>query len=189
MNRLSNESITAAQKASLDPSLGLLNTALEGFRQLVELNLQVVKSTLAESQGNVCETLTGRDPQELVALQARLMRPTADKIQSYSRQVFAILAATQAEVAKVTETQYEAHNRRVQTLVDNFERSAPIGSEAAIASLKSTITATNTLYEMVQRTTRQTIEVAESNLNGAVSAASKATQNAVKQASRVAKME
>jgi len=187
MSMLSNEPITAAQKASLDTSLGLFNTALEGFRKLVELNLQVVKSTLAESHDNVRETLSGRDPQELVALQARLMQPTADTIQSYSRQVFAIFAGTQAEIAKVTETQYEAHNRRVQTLVDNLGQSAPVGSEAAVAALKSSITATNTLYETVQRTARQAVEVGESNLNAAVAAASKATQHAVERASRVAK--
>lgn len=187
MSMLSNEPITAAQKASLDTSLELLNTALEGFRKLVELNLQVVKSTLAESQDNVRETLSGRHPQEMVALQARLMQPTADTIQSYSRQVFAIFAATQAEIAKVTETQYEAHNRRVQTLVDNLEQSAPVGSEAAVAALKSSITATNTLYETVQRSARRAIEAGESNLNAAVAAASKATQHAVERASRVAK--
>ena len=187
MSMLSNEQITAAQKASLDTSLGLLNTALDGFRKLVELNLQAVKSTLAESQDNVRETLSSRDPQELVALHARLMQPTADKIQSYNRQVFAILAATQAEVAKVTETQYEAHNRRVQTLVDSLGQSAPVASEAAVAALKSAITATNTLYETVQRTTRQAVEVTESNLNAAGAAASKATQQAAERAPRVAK--
>jgi phasin family protein len=187
MSMLSNEQITAAQKVSLDTSLGLLNTALEGFRKLVELNLQAVKSTLAESQDNVRETLSSRDPQELVALHARLMQPTADKIQSYSRQVFAILAATQAEVAKVTETQYEAHNRRVQTLVDSLGQSAPVGSEAAVAALKSATTATNTLYETVQRTTRQAVEVTESNLNAAGAAASKATQHAAERVPRVAK--
>src|ERR1700675_2109000 len=108
MSMLSNEPITAAQKASLDTSLGLLNTALEGFRKLVELNLKVVKSTLAESHDNARETLSARDPQDLVALQSPRMQQTAETIQSYSGQVFAIFAAPQAEIAKLTETQYEA---------------------------------------------------------------------------------
>ena len=101
--------------------------------------------------------------------------------------MFAIFAATQTDVAKVIETQYEAHNRRVQTLVDNLGRNTPVGSEAAVTALKSTIAATNTLYETVRRTTRQAVEAAESNLNAPVGAASKATQHAVERASRVAK--
>jgi phasin family protein len=187
MSVLSNEEIKATQKVSLDTSLGLLNTALEGVRKLVELNLHAVKSSLADSQYNLRETLSSRDPQELVALHARQIQPAADKIQSYSRHVFAILAATQADVVKVTETQYEAHTRQEQTLVDNLRRSTPVGSEVALSALKSTTTATNTLYETVQRTTRQAFEVAESNLNAAVDVASKATQHAVERASRVAK--
>jgi phasin family protein len=187
MSLLSPEQIAATQKANLDTSLGLANTALEGFQKLVELNVQAVKSMLFESQDAVRGALSVKDPQELSALQARLMQPTAEKVQSYSRQVLAIVAATQAGFAKVAEMQYEAHNHRVQTLVDNAAQSAPVGSEAAIAALKSTITATNTLYETVQRTARHAVEVTESNFNAAAAAASKATQQVVEQASRAAR--
>jgi phasin family protein len=187
MSLLSSEQIAATQKANLDTSLGLANTALEGFRKLVGLNVQAVKSMLFESQDAVRGALSVKDPQELAALQARLMQPTAERVQSYSRQMFAIVAATQTEFAKVAESQYEAHNRRVQALVDNLGQSAPVGSEAAVAALKSTITATNTFYETVQRTTRHAVEVSESNFSAAAAAASKATQQVVEQASRAAK--
>jgi phasin family protein len=187
MSLLSPEQIAATQKANLDTSLGLANTALEGFQKLVGLNVQAVKSMLFESQDTARNVLSVKDPQELAALQARLMQPAAEKIQSYSRQVFAIVAATQTEFAKVAEAQYEAHNRRVQALVDHLGQSAPVGSEAAVAALKSTITATSTFYETVQRTTRHAVEVTENNFNAAAAAASKATQQVVEQASRAAK--
>lgn len=186
MSLLSPEQIAATQKNNLDTSLGLLSTAFEGFRKLVELNLQAFKSTLVENQDTCREALLAKDPQELVALHARRMQPTSDKIQSYNRQVCAIVAATQAEVAKVVETQYEMHNRRVQELVEGLTRSAPAGSEATVAAVKSTITATNTLYETLQRTARQVVDVAESNFHAATATASKATQRAVEQASRTA---
>ena len=187
MSLLSLEQLAATQKANLDTSLGLANTALEGFQTLVGLNVQVVKSMFIENQDTARNVLSVKDPQELAALQARLMQPAAEKVQSYSRQVFAIVAATQTEFAKVAEAQYEAHNRRVQALVDNLGQSAPVGSEAAVAALKSTITATNTFYQTVQRTTRHAVEVTENNFNAAAAAASKATQQAVEQASRAAK--
>jgi phasin family protein len=186
MSLLSPEQIAATQKNNLDTSLGLLSTAFEGFRKLVDLNMQAFKSTFVENQDTAREALSAKDPQELAALHARLMQPAADKLQSYNRQVFAIVAASQAEVAKVAETQYEAHNRRVQTLVEDLGRSAPAGSEATVAALKSTITATNTLYETLQRTTRQVVDVAESNFHAATATASKATQRAIEQASRAA---
>jgi phasin family protein len=187
MSLLSPEQIAATQKANLDTSLGLANTALEGFQKLFGLNVQAVKSMFFENQDTARNVLSVKDPQELAALQARLMQPAAQKIQSYSRQVFAIVAVTQTEFTKVAETQYEAHNRRVQALVDNLGQSAPVGSEAVVAALKSTITAANSFYETVQRTSRHVVEVAESNFNAAAAAASKATQQVVEQASREAK--
>jgi len=187
MSLSSPEQIAAAQKSNLDTSWALANMAFEGFQKLVELNLQAVKSTLAEGRDNVGKALPANDPKDLAALQARLIQPTAEKIQSYSRQVFAIVAETQTKFATLAEAQYRAHNQRVQTLVDNIAQSAPVGSEAAVAALKSTITATNGLYETVQRATRQAAEVAESNFETVVAAASKATQHAVEQTSRTAK--
>ena len=187
MSLSSPEQIVAAQQANLDTSWALAKVAFDGFQKLVELNLQAVKSILAEGHENARKPLLANDPQELVALQARLTQPTAEKIQSYSRQVFAIVAATQTQFSKLAETQYQAHNQRVQTLVDNVARGAPVGSEAAVAALKSTITATNGLYETVQRASRQAVEVAESNFETVVAAASKATQHAVEQTSRTAK--
>jgi phasin family protein len=187
MSLSSPEQIAAAQKSNRDTSWALANTVFEGFQKLVELNLQAVKSTLAEGRDNVGKALPANDPQDLVALQGRLIQPTAEKIQSYSRQVFAIVAATQTQLSKLVEAQYQAHNQRVQTLVDNVAQSAPAGSEAAVAALKSTITATNGLYETGQRTTRHAVEVAESNFETVVAAASKATQHSGEQASRSAK--
>ena len=187
MSLLSSEQIDAAHKANLDTSLGLVNSALEGCQKLVGLNLQAVRSMLFESQDAVRHAMSVKDPQELVALPAGLMQPTVEKVQSYNRQAFAIVAATQTEFAKVAEAQYEAYNRRVQALVDQVTRSAPVGSEAAVGALKSTITATNTYCETVHRATQQAVEVAERNFNAAAAAAAKATQPAVEQASRAAK--
>ncbi len=52
----------------------------EGFQKLVELNLQAVKSTLAEGRENVGKALPANDPQDLVSAQARLIQPTTEKI-------------------------------------------------------------------------------------------------------------
>ncbi len=49
------------------------------MEKLVELNLQVVKSTLAEGQENTQRALSVKDAQELVALQASLTQLVAER--------------------------------------------------------------------------------------------------------------
>lgn len=187
MTLLTPEQIAAAQKANFETFFGLTTKAFEGIEKLVELNLQVVKSTLAESQENAQRALSVKDAQEFLSLQAGLAQPISEKALSYGRHVYEIVSATQAEFARVAEAQYEEQNRKVQSLVDNVAKNAPAGSETAVAVMKSAITAANTTYETVHKATKQAVEIAESNFNAAATAASKAATQAAAQASRSAK--
>jgi phasin family protein len=187
MSLLTPEQIAAAQKANLETLFSLTNKAFEGVEKLVELNLQVVKSTIAESQDTVQRAFSVKDAQELFAFQASLTQPVAEKLLSYGRHLFEIASVTQAEFARVAEAQYEEQNRKVQALVDNVAKNAPAGSETAVAVMKSAITAANTTYETVHKAAKQAVEIAESNFNAAATAASKAASQAAAQASRVAK--
>lgn len=186
MTLLTPEQFAAAQKANVETLFGLTNKAFEGIEKLVELNLQVVKSTLAESQEQAQRALSVRDAQELLQLQANATQPLAEKVLSYGRHLYEIASSTQAEFTRVAEAQYEEQNRRVQALVDNVAKNAPAGSETAVAVMKSAITAANTTYETVHKATKQAVELAESNLNAAATAATKAAQQAASQASRAA---
>src|SRR5471032_658456 len=174
MTMLTPEQFAGANKAQFDTLFGLTNKAFEGFQKVLALNLQVVKSTLAESKDNAHRALSVKDAQELLALQASLTQPVAEKAQSYSRHLYEIASSTQAEFARVAEAQYEQQNRKVQALVDNVAKNAPAGSETAVAVMKSAITAANTTYETVHKATKQAVELAETNIAAATSAASKA---------------
>src|SRR5471030_1145203 len=178
MTLLTPEQIAAANKAQFDTLFGLTNKAFEGFQKVLALNLQVVKSTLAESQENAQRVLSVKDAQELLALQASLAQPVAEKAQSYSRQLYEIASATQAELARVAEAQYEEQNRKMQALLDNVTKNAPAGSETAVAVMKSAITAANTTYETIHKASKQAVEIAESNFNAAATAATKAASQA-----------
>ncbi|TKC81719.1 phasin family protein [Trinickia terrae] len=183
MTLLTPEQFSAATKANLETLFGLTNKAFEGVEKLAELNLQVVKSTLAESQENAQRALSAKDAQEFLALQANVVQPLAEKALAYGRHLYEIASATQAEFARVAEAQYEEQNRKVQALVENVSKNAPAGSETAVAVMKSAITAANTTYETVQKATKQAIEIAESNFSAATTAATKAAE----QASRASK--
>ena len=178
MTLFTPEQFAAANKAQFDTLFGLTNKAFEGFEKLIELNLQVVKSTLAEGQENAQRVLSVKDAQELLALQASLAQPVAEKAQSYSRHLYEIASATQAELARVAEAQYEEQNRKVQALLDNVTKNAPAGSETAVAVMKSAITAANTTYETIHKASKQAVEIAESNFNAAATAATKAASQA-----------
>ena len=174
------EQLMAAQKSNLDTLFGLTNKAFEGVEKLVELNLQVAKTTLAEFADTTKAALSVKDAQELLALQAGLLQPAAEKAAAYNRHLYDIVAGTGAEVTKVAEATMAETQKKVMSLVDNAVKNAPAGTENAVVLVKSAITAANNAYESVNKAARQAAEVAEANFQAVTNTAVKATQAATK---------
>lgn len=178
MSFLTPEQFAAAHKANVETFFGLTNKAFESLEKLVELNLQVVKTTLEESASNTQKALAVKDAQEWLALQANLFQPNAEKAIAYGRHVYEIASSTQAEFNKVAEAELARGSQGLQALVDNFAKNAPAGAEPAVAVVKSALTAANSAYDSVQKAAKQAVELAESNFSAATSAATKAAQQA-----------
>ena len=174
------DQFVAAQKASLETLFGLTAKAFEGVEKLVELNLQVAKTTLSEAAETAQATLSIKDAQELLALQTSLLQPAAEKAASYSRHVYDILAGTNAEVSKAAEATMADGQRKVLALVDSAVKNAPAGSESAVALVKSAVAAANNAYDSVQKASKQAAEVAEANFTAMTNTAVKAAQTATK---------
>lgn len=170
----------AAQKATLETLFGLTAKAFEGVEKLVELNMQVARTTLAEAADTAQAALAVKDVQELMSLQASLLQPAAEKAASYSRHVYDIVSSANAEAGKAAEAQVADTQKKVLALVDTAVKNAPAGSESAVAMMKSAVTAANNAFETVQKAAKQATEVAEANFTTLTNSAVKATQNAAK---------
>jgi phasin family protein len=177
---LTAEQVIAAQKANIETLFGLTNKAFEGVEKLVELNLQVAKAALGEVADTTRAALSVKDAQELLALQATMLQPAAEKAASYSRHLYDIAAATQAEVTKVAEAQFADAQKAFATNIDTALKNAPAGSENAVALVKSAMAAANNAYESVSKAAKQAADVAEANFTAVTNTAVKASQAATK---------
>lgn len=162
---LTAEQMVAAQKANIETLFGLTQKAFESVEKLMELNLQATKAALSDSAHNAQAIMSAKDAQELIALQASLMQPLAEKAAAYSRQLYEIASGTQSEFAKVAEAQGSEAQQKYMTVVDNLAKNAPAGSEAAVAMMKSAVAAATNAMETVQKAVKQASEVAEANFH------------------------
>jgi phasin family protein len=146
--------------------------------KLVELNLQVAKAAMGEAAETTKAALSVKDAQELMALQAGLLQPAAEKAAAYSRHLYDIAAATTAEVNKVAEETAADAQKKFMGLVDTAVKNAPAGSENAVALVKSAVAAANNAYESIQKATKQATDVAEANFQAVSSSVVKAAPKA-----------
>src|SRR6476469_6585762 len=157
---LTAEQVLASQKASVETLFGLTNKAFEGVEKLVELNLTASKAALGEAAGNTQSLLAVKDVQELLALQAALFQPLAEKTAAYSRHLYDIASSTGAEFGKAFESQASDAQKKF----------------LAVAVFKSAVAAGNNALESVQKAVKQATEVAEANFNAVAAQAVNATK-------------
>lgn len=180
------EQFSAATKANIEAQIALLtsltNKAVEGVGKIIDLNMNVAKTSLDESNAAAKQLLSAKDLQEFLSLTAAQAQPNAEKALAYGRHLASIASTAQAEFAKAAEAQIAETNRKVVDLIDEVTKNAPAGSETAIAFVKSTIGNANASFEQFSKNTKQAVDALEVNLNTAASqfsqAASKATAKA-----------
>ena len=174
------EQFVAAHKANVETLFGLTNKAFEGVEKLVELNLQVAKAAMGEAAETTKAALSVKDAQELMALQAGLLQPAAEKAAAYSRHLYDIAASTNADLGKLVEAQTSEAQGKFMSAVDAAVKNAPAGTENVVALVKSAVAAANNAFEGVQKASKQAATVAESSFQALAASAEKATQTATK---------
>ena len=177
---LTAEQIVASNKATLETLFGLTTKAFEGVEKMVELNVTAAKAALAESADHAKATLSVKDAQEFMALQAGMIQPLAEKTAAYSRHLYDIASGASAEFTQNVEEQTAETQKKILGLVESATKNAPAGSESAVAMMKSAVSAANNAFESVQKSVKQATEMAEKNFTTASETAMKATATATK---------
>ena len=178
------EQIVAVHKSNVETLFGLTATAFEGIEKLVELNLQVAKSAIVDASQATQAALSVKDAQELLALQASLLQPAAEKAAAYNRYVYEIASSTGAEVSRVAEATSAEAQAKFMAIVDTAVKNAPAGTENAVALVKSAVAAANNALESMQKAAKQAAEVADANFQAMSTTAVRATQAATKSSKR-----
>ena len=168
------EQLAGVNKATVESLLTLANTAFASAERLAALNLNTARTMLEDSVANAKALLAVKDLQELMSLQSAFAQPIVEKAVAYSRNVYEISAQTQEEMSKVFEAQFAELNKNVAAVLDKAAKSAPAGSDVAVAAVKSAIAAANSAYDSMNKAAKQVAEIAEANVTAATNATVKA---------------
>ncbi len=142
--------------------------------KLSSLNVAAGRSAI-DSATEAAQSLSGvRDPKALVSLSGAAAQPSVEKLVGYTRELVGIANAASAEIGKVVQQQIADSNKRMAELIDFVAKSAPAGSEQAVAMLRSAVTASNTAFDTVTKASRQAADWAQANFAAAAKASTTA---------------
>ncbi len=183
------EQFAAANKAQIESLLTIANASFASAEKLAALNVNIARSYLEDGIANAKSLMAAKDVQELVSLQASLTQPAIEKAVAYSRSVYEIAHSVQDELAKIVEGQIAEVNKSISSVLEKAAKSAPAGSDVAVAAVKSALAAANSAYDSMSKAAKQVAEIAEANVAAATSATVKAvgaSASAAKSASKKA---
>lgn len=151
-------------QAGVDVFETFAGAAFAGIERLAALNLNTARSLLEQGAANSRALLTAEDAQELLAVQNRLAQADSRKAAEYSRRVYEIASQTRDSVSKLVESQVSELNQTFGEALELAAGRAPVGSEAAVDSLRSALTAANAAFDAMGTAARQANDVAKANL-------------------------
>jgi len=171
-----SEQLVALNKANLEAAVRFAGIALEGAERMLEVQLKAAKGAFAEGVHQAKALAEVKDLQELAQLKNSLAQPSLEKATSYVKSVYDVAAATQTEINKLVEEQVAEFNKHVVTGLDKVVKSAPAGSEVAVAAVKTAISAVNSAYDNLSKSAKQFAEMSQANVEAATSQAVSASK-------------
>lgn len=150
---------------------GLAKHAHAGFEKMVELNLATSKAILGDVFSHAQAVLRAKDPQEWLALQNSMLQPLAEKSAAYGQHALTIANSAGAEFSKICETKMAEVQSALADAVENLAKSAPAGTEAAMAAFKSAVSTSQNVIESAQTSAKKAVETVEANFEEAASQA------------------
>ena len=158
------EQFAAANKSTVDSLLSLANTALASAERIAALNLNTARAAMEDATSGIQSVIGAKDPQAAMAAQSSLAQPAVEKAVAYSRSVYEITSETQQELAKMVEAQFGEFQKSVAGMVEMATKSAPAGSEGAVAAIQSAIAAANSAFGNMSSVAKQAAETVQANM-------------------------
>ena len=165
------EQLIALNKANLEATVRFAGIALEGAERMFELQLKAAKTAFADGVQQAKALAEAKDLQELAQIKNTIAQPTFEKATNYVKSIYDVATATQSEISKLVEEQVSEFNKQVVTGLDKVVKSAPAGSEVAVAAVKSAISAVNSAYDNLSKSAKQFAELTRANVEAATTQA------------------
>lgn len=161
-------------KPAFEAGMTAAKTNFDAAERLVALNLNAARASMEDGSAALRALLAVKSPAELAALQTAFVKPAAEKAVAYYRASYEILAQSVEAAVKPFEAKVAELNGAFTAQFEKAAKSAPAGSEAAIAAMRNAIVAANSTFDSVNKATRKVVELTEKNLTASTDAAIKA---------------
>ena len=134
---LTADQIAASHSDQLMALHELSDKALRTVARLTDLQVQTLRSTLDGHAQHAQAWLSTTNPQDLLKWQQEAFQPLAQKLASYSRDLFQIAVGMSYDFSQLAESHLAASQQHLSNAVDAVMKNVPNGAESIQTSMES----------------------------------------------------
>ncbi|MDM0085575.1 TIGR01841 family phasin [Variovorax sp. J31P179] len=173
-------SLAAETTASMHTIFSLAGEAFKGAETLSSLNLQTLKTLMAESEESSRLAGSTGSPLELMKLQAAMLQAAPVKALAYGRQVQEVFATFDAARRAAYEESVASAQAKLLAAVSSFFGNTP-NSEKIVALTQTALDTSNKAYKRMNEASKQLSETVAANVTKASETAAQASSPALAQ--------
>lgn len=174
----------SANLAAMEHFQSVAETALNAVESLASLNLNIAREHCDKAAAHSKALMSAKTPQEVATLTVETAKPTAENAITYSKQVYEISTGAAQEIGTLLKNQFSKVQESVKEATEAMIKSAPFGSDVALAAMKQAEAAASKAYDNLNDAVNKAKEIAEVNMANVTKAAGAAAPKARKAAAK-----
>jgi len=153
--------------ASFETAARLTRISMDSAERTISVQLEYAKGALKQATLNARAVSQVKDVQELLSVRARIAENALENIMGYSRSLYEVASEAQSEYSKLAEERMGAFQQAVTETVEQAAKSAPAGSDVAVAAVRSQLAATTAAFDSFTKASRHLASFTDAGLASA----------------------
>ena len=161
------EQMTELNNAAVLSAARLSRLSLDSAERLLALQLGFAKTALGDATRTARAASATQDVQQLLALRSKAAEAAMSQWLEYSRGLYEVASDAQAELSKLAEERMAEVQRSLTDNVEQAARSAPAGSDVAVAAMKSSLAAATAAFDSFTKAARHAASFTDASVKAA----------------------
>src|SRR3954466_15511906 len=152
-------------RATAEAASKAARISMDSAERTIAVQLEYAKGALKQASLNARAVSQVKDVQELLALRTRIAENALENLMGYSRSLYEVASEAQSEYSRFAEERMGAFQQAVAETVEQASRSAPGGSDVAVAAIKSQLAATTAAFDSFTKASRHLASFTDAGLS------------------------
>ncbi len=151
----------------IDSAARASRISMDSAEHAVAVQLEYAKGAITQAAHTARAVSQARDVQELLALRSRIAENTIENLMGYSRSLYEVASNAQSEFGKLAEERMTSFQQAMSERVDLAAKSAPAGSDVAVAAMKSSLAAATAAFDSFAKAAKNAASYTDAGVRAA----------------------